>query len=337
MGRNNVAPLIITAVISIVLWGIGLSTGWLKEIVVFGYNMTGGLFFGNTAAVSFNEDETDIKYGKFTYRLLSSITIPDNIKLIENKAFKGNQLTSITIGKDVSLEKEPFGFGFESAYDNNNREAGTYTRTNRKAKTWITWFENFSFINNSDAITITGFKSTGTAVIPDNIYGNPVTAIADSAFKNKELTDITIPNGIAIIGNNAFDENQLTRVVIPNSVTTIGNEAFCCNQISSVTIGTRVSSIGNGAFSAGARGKGLMTGIYLPNSVTNIGLNAFNNHPIVRVSIGANVTLGSGDNGQSGVLGQGTGFNTAYSNNSRRSGVYTRPNAGSGQWSRAAR
>jgi len=341
MNQKKIILLIIIVIISVFLWGFCLNKGWLKEAYLFGNNVYESMFdkIFKREMLSIPEDEniTTVQYGKFAYKLLTDIIIPGNITTIEDSAFIGNRLTSITIGKDVSLGKKPFGSGFETAYNNNNKEAGTFTRTDHKAKEWTVWHDNFSFINDNENITITGFKGTGAAIIPDKIYGNPVTVIANNAFRNKELTDIIIPNGVITIGNNAFDENKLTRVIIPNSVITIGSEAFCCNQLSNLTIGNRVTTIGNGAFGAGSKGKGLLTSIYTPNSTVDIGMNAFNGHPIIRVSIGANAALGSGNDGQSGILGQGTGFNTAYSNNNKRSGIYTRPNAQSGQWSRSAR
>jgi hypothetical protein len=73
--------------------------------------------------------------------------------------------------------------------------------------------------------------------------------------------------------------------------------------------------------------------VNIPNNAS-IGVNAFADNQITRIIMGANVTLGSGENGQAGILGRGTGFNTAYANNNRRAGTYTRPNTNSSTWMR---
>jgi len=67
----------------------------------------------------------------------------------------------------------------------------------------------------------------------------------------------------------------------------------------------------------------------------SFGINAFANNPITSIRLGANVKLGeeTGQNG-AGVLGIRTGFNTAYSNNNKRAGTYTRSNANSTTWTR---
>jgi len=337
MSRNNMAPLIITAVISVALWGFGLTTGFIEKAVVFGYNMTGGLFSESQKSLVIDETETEIVYGKYTYKLLNSVVIHDQVTSIADKAFKGNRLTSITIGKDVEMGRDSFGYGFENIYNTNNKEPGTYTRENTKTSSWLIWHGDFCYDVVGYEIRILNYKGDETAVIPDNIFGRSVTNIAEGSFRNKMLTGVTIPNTVVLIGKNAFDENYLTRVVIPNSVTTVGDNAFCCNQLTNLTIGTRVEAIGNAAFSEGNLGTGKLTGVFIPNSVKSIGYNAFNGQPLTRVSIGANVVLGSTDDGQTGVLGRATGFNTAYSNNDRRASVFSRSNAQSTSWSRTAR
>jgi hypothetical protein len=83
--------------------------------------------------------------------------------------------------------------------------------------------ENFEFGGG----VITGYSGDSKdVVIPAKIKGKPVTSIGESAFNNKELTSVTIPDGITSIGNSAFASNQLTSVTIPDGVTSIGDSAF---------------------------------------------------------------------------------------------------------------
>jgi len=71
----------------------------------------------------------------FENNLLTSVTIPDSVTVIGVGAFFDNPLTSITIGANVTFDYpgEPVGVfnsGFDTAYENNGKQAGTYTLNN---------------------------------------------------------------------------------------------------------------------------------------------------------------------------------------------------------------
>ncbi|MEP5374248.1 MAG: BspA family leucine-rich repeat surface protein, partial [Hyphomicrobiales bacterium] len=68
------------------------------------------------------------------------------------------------------------------------------------------------------------------------------------AFKDNQLTSVTIHNTVTDIGTVAFDGNELTSIDIPNSVTSIGRYTFRDNQLTHVTIPNSVTRIGEGAF-----------------------------------------------------------------------------------------
>jgi hypothetical protein len=106
--------------------------------------------------------------------------------------------------------------------------------------------------------------------IPATIGGDAVTVIGNNAFRNNQLTHVTMPNSVVLIGSNAFDRNQLTSITIPDSVTTIGNTAFNANYLISIEIGNSVTSIGSATFANNS-----ITSVIIPNSVTSISGDAF--------------------------------------------------------------
>jgi hypothetical protein len=132
----------------------------------------------------------------------------------------------------------------------------------------------FTYTAINGQITITGYTGTsGTVVIPNTLYGLPVTSIGEAAFKwCHSLTNLTIGTNVISIGPSAFYEcYSLISVTIPNSVTSIRAFAFCyCTKLTSVTIGTNVTTIDDDAFSYSA-----LTNVTIPDSVTNIGGGAF--------------------------------------------------------------
>ena len=182
------------------------------------------------------------------------------------------------------------------------------------------------FIPSSDYATAgleVTYNGGGTdVVIPSEINGKKVVAIADNAFtsdgiipttisntkkisashlNNNEnkyvvtpltnqvtglgITSVVIPNTVTSIGVSAFENNQLTEVTIPSSVTSIGEFAFSSNQLTEVVIPSSVTSIGESAFKHNK-----LTEVTIPNSVTSIGYSAFSGNQLTEVTIPSSVT-----------------------------------------------
>jgi len=108
---------------------------------------------------------------------------------------------------------------------------------------------DFQWSRRANGVIITGYSGIAMNVqIPAQIQGIPVVGIGYSAFREKQLTSVTIPNSVTHIGDGAFWGNQLTNVTIPDSVIHIGYWAFVDNQLTSVTIPDSVLYVGDGAF-----------------------------------------------------------------------------------------
>ena len=183
----------------------------------------------------------------------------------------------------------------------------------------------FSYSEVEGGVAITGYNIEGglDVVIPSEIDGKKVVAIADYAFttngvtpttisntkkvsasylyNNKKdvatiplsripveglgITSVVIPSTVKSIGGSAFENNQLTEVTIPSSVTSIGSYAFHSNKLTSITLLDGVVSIGENAFE-----NNQLTEVTIPSSVTSIGSYAFSGNKLTKLTIPSSVT-----------------------------------------------
>lgn len=224
---------------------------------------------------------------------IRNITIPDNVKIIDNFAFNNCRITSINFPNGLTR------IGNRAFWDCNKLTSITIpdsvTSIGFGAFNHCTSLESVTLSNNLTVIETGTFdqcSSLESIIIPSSVK-----EIKNGAFSHcTSLSSVTILDGVEKIGENAFDNcTNLTSITIPDSVTTIGRATFyeCsnlknvnisnnltsieqsvfayCTSLASVTIPNSVTSIGNYAFSHCSS----LTNIVIPNGVTFIGPRAF--------------------------------------------------------------
>ena len=145
---------------------------------------------------------------------LTTLTIPENIKSIGEKAFVGCTSLSSIVWNAKNCQDY---FSISPFNDSKNI------------------ISSFTFGNNVERIPTllcSGMNSLSSIEIP-----NSVTSIDVSAFNGcSSLTSVIIPNSVTSIGKYAFYEcSSLTSVTIGESVTSIGDLAFNgCSKIDSI-------------------------------------------------------------------------------------------------------
>ena len=222
-----------------------------------------------------------------------SITIPNNVKSIGDRAFSGcSSLTSITISNSVTnIGNSAFSncISLTSVtFPNSVISIGPVAFNMCSSLTTIT-------IPNS--VTNIGMNAfSGCTLLRENFVNNSSLNAEEHDYWGAEIADreingllirndtlllcrsnavsVTIPNNVTSIGTYAFYNcSSLTSITIPNCVTSIGGSAFSkCSSLNSISIPNSVTNIGSYAFS----GCLSLTSISLPNNIPSIGTHTFN-------------------------------------------------------------
>lgn len=153
----------------------------------------------------------------------------------------------------------------------------------------------FQLLDNE--VTITDYLGVGgDIVIPDTIYGCPVTKIEQ---KNQSIlqnaTSVVFPKNLKVL-NSLFSQlawigaENLEKVVLPEGLEEIDNYAFgACEKLSEINIPSTVKRIGQGAF----EGCKSLTKITLPGSVQVIEDSAFRGSGLTEIDLTSlNATYG---------------------------------------------
>lgn len=130
-------------------------------------------------------------------------------------------------------------------------------------------------LSDAGATLVRFAGGSNDVVIPDEVNGRAVTAIAQGAFTSaKGLTSVSLPEGLETVGDYAFAKcTALTQVTFRGqSLTTLGEGAFAaCHALQDVTLPQGLLSIGREAFSDCRT----LVNVHIPGTVTSIGARAF--------------------------------------------------------------
>ena len=246
-----------------------------------------------------------------TKHLSNTETYKYLVVIYVDNSLAGNSITSATFNGNISADAEQVSPTPEYCFTITNKD-----ETNKTASiSGYNCYEGNS--NNYDVIT--------NVVIPEKIDGYTITSIENSAFNNKNLTSVIMPDTITTIKGLAFVNNKLTKlklsesltlleeacsiyaygacraydgpfsnnelvyIEMPKSLTVINESAFKGNSLTSIIIPNTVTKIDNSAF-----WNNKLTNVIIPNSVTSIGDRAFSNNQLTSVVIPDSViTIGN--------------------------------------------
>ena len=188
---------------------------------------------------------------------LKSVSIPNGITSIGQNAFNNcSDLESITIPSTVTeINGNPF-----------------------RGTRWLSNKQNINPLVVVNSILIDGSTCSETVSIPSGVID-----IADYAFKDSELTSVSIPDSVKRIGNFSFSSTDLNGSVdIPDSVISIGSSAFSGSSgIKSINLPAHLKKINDNTFD----GCSSLINVSIPDEVEIIGECAFKNCGLTSINI----------------------------------------------------
>ncbi|MBO4740730.1 MAG: leucine-rich repeat domain-containing protein [Bacteroidales bacterium] len=243
-----------------------------------------------------------VYYSKNLYinsRLVTSLTIPNNVQQIKNYAFVNCQtLTSVVFGDSVKRIGDYVFYGCSSiaslTFDTLLRAVGSRSFQSCTSLTTITIPKSLDTLGGDAFYSCSGIRSTyytGTLedwcrIIFMNRYSNPMVYSRNLYINNRILSgSLVIPPNITKVGSYPFENcNAITSVVMHDSISFIGSSAFeNCTNIASVTFPDSIFFVGASAFQNCLS----MVPARFPTKISFIGDYAFANCKRLDISIPA--------------------------------------------------
>ena len=198
-------------------------------------------------------------------RLNGALTIPASVETIGKNSFRGmynnttNQITSISFsGSNLKLIDE---FAFAG---NNISNSITFPSSLEEIGNYAFWGGDEGGSNPIPSITFQGTSLTkigvhafcgnslsGTLTLPAGLeeIGDYAFAGSSSNTTNHVSSVVFQGNNITTIGISAFQYNSISgTLTLPSSVETIGSTAFYNNSVEELHLGANINSIGAAAF-----------------------------------------------------------------------------------------
>lgn len=248
-----------------------------------------------------NNKITAIPASAFAGTGLTTITIPNNVKTIGNRAFNGcSNLAEVIFATNASgktaltqIQYGAFGGTALTQFILPETSNSTLTFTFNSTYGMFQGCSNLTTVSLPKQVSSIGSLFAGCLTItslsfPDNenlifedgiVYNKDKTAI-QYVLKDIATENLVIPDGVTMIGEYAFTKQpSLKTVSLPASIKTIGSYAFQnCYNLEKVTfrqdanVAETMTAVNSYTF-AGCRS--LKEIVNLPSTITSLGISAF--------------------------------------------------------------
>lgn len=210
--------------------------------------LIGHTFSDGVGILTFEDEITSIGEYAFYSTNIKSITIPESVTIIGEKAFADcSSLQSIILPERLTTIGD---YAFEDCKQLRSIVIPNSVKNFGRCVFWSC--ENLYSVTLPQSIktldgTFAFCRSLSSIKLPSGITSIGGSCFFDCVF----LREIVLPDGIRNIGKHAFFNcNRLTKINIPEKTETIGKAAFAdCKNLTSINIPDNVKEIGENAFS----------------------------------------------------------------------------------------
>ena len=236
-------------------------------------------FCGSLAELTLPETVTNVgRYAFYGCKSLSELTLPAQVEHIGMFAFLGTKDLNLYLTADTmpAYLDEDWDHGIRGYYVG---VTNVVTDGDYKYATLTSGDVSIiEYLGNDTEIDLTVLD-----------FGAPITAIGGSAFEDKGIASITLPDTLTSIQAEAFAYNPLEEIAIPAGVTFIGREAFMYTEIASLTFaeGSQIQTIEQYAFERTRN----LTEVTLPASLTTMGRGVFQQSGLTSVTFEEKIAL----------------------------------------------
>ena len=213
-------------------------------------------------------------YGPFTNKNITSVTMPDTITYIGDRAFEYNQITKVKLSSNL------IKIGFE-VFANNKIIEIELPSTLKSIGLGSFSRNEITKINIPSSVTELGagvFASNNLKATSAIIYGRNSDGSIDyttlNSYAGKNIDSLIIPSTITTLGQRAFDDVGGTELIVPYTVETIDYACFTNSLIQNIVLEEGVGNIAGSAF-----WQCNVSHVTIPSSVGKIGENAFYSTP----------------------------------------------------------
>ena len=224
---------------------------------------------------------------------MSSVTVPEGIECIKQKAFDRNRVRSVHLPKSLTkIEDSAFHMAWaleQIEVDRRNPsfaslEGVLFDRERKKLILYPHGKKDERYIVE-DTVSVIGRGAFGhslhlqSVIIPDSVV-----RLEERAFEySQKLENMMLPGSVTVIGDRAFQYcGKLKTVMLSRSIAHIGDYAFYgCGELTSISIPRLVETIGNMAFGECRK----LVRIVMQDHVRFIGDGAFVGCPLAEIAV----------------------------------------------------